>query len=577
MNKVDKDIILELYRNGFISQRILAEHTGHSLGNVNASLKRMTDAGYVDEQSSVTKQTREILAQNRTSCAIILAAGGGMRMAPINSEVSKGLLEINGEIMIERLINQLHQVGVEDITVVVGFMKESYEYLIDKYGVSLCINMEYAHKNNLHSLYMVREKLKNCYIIPCDLWFEENPFHREELYSWYMVTEAMSRNSSVKINRKGLICKCQDVGNKMVGLSYVHSNEADVMRQKLEEKEANWHFDNEFWECVIDEKQGVCFQAVKTKETSYTEINTYEDLRELDSKSKNLRNDAMTTIAKVFDVGIDEIRNVKVLKKGMTNRSFQFDCKEKSYIMRIPGEGTEQLINRAQEYEVYQTIKPLRICDEVFYMNPESGYKVSEYLDDARVSNSRNWDEVKECCDMLKAFHEKKLRVGHRFDIFKQIEFYENLWNGAPSVYQDYNETKKKVYQLKEYIDANKQSEILCHIDANCDNFLYSNGRLYLIDWEYAAMQDPNVDIAMYAIYAMYDKDEVDRLIDVYYENGCEMKIRKLIYCYVAVCGFLWSNWCEYKRQLGVEFGEYSIRQYRYAKEYYAYFMEEEE
>ena len=41
------------------------------------------------------------------------------------------------------------------------------------------------------------------------------------------------------------------------------------------------------------------------------------------------------------------------------------------------------------------------------------------------------------------------------------------------------------------------------------------------------------------------------------------------IYIYIAMCGLLWSNWCEYKRKLGVEFGEYSLRQYRYAKDFY--------
>ena len=82
-------------------------------------------------------------------------------------------------------------------------------------------------------------------------------------------------------------------------------------------------------------------------------------------------------------------------------------------------------------------------------------------------------------------------------------------------------------------------------------------------------MQDPYVDIAMFCIYAMYDRDQVERTIDAYFPEGCPAETRTLIYCYIAACGLLWSNWCEYKRSLGVEFGEYSIRQYRYAKEYF--------
>ena len=69
---------------------------------------------------------------------------------------------------------------------------------------------------------------------------------------------------------------------------------------------------------------------------------------------------------------------------------------------------------------------------------------------------------------------------------------------------------------------------------------------------------------------------QVEQLIDAYFPEGCAKEVRLKIYCYIAACGFLWSNWCEYKRQLGVEFGEYSLRQYRYAKEYYRYFKNEE-
>ena len=62
---------------------------------------------------------------------------------------------------------------------------------------------------------------------------------------------------------------------------------------------------------------------------------------------------------------------------------------------------------------------------------------------------------------------------------------------------------------------------------------------MFLIDWEYAGMQDPDLDIAMYAIYAGYSRDKIDKLIGIYYEDGCQEKIRYKIYAYVAVGGLL--------------------------------------
>ena len=89
----------------------------------------------------------------------------------------------------------------------------------------------------------------------------------------------------------------------------------------------------------------------------------------------------------------------------------------------------------------------------------------------------------------------------------------------------------------------------MTHIDAISDNFLFykndsdSEEKLQLTDWEYSGMQDPHVDIAMFCIYSLYDKSQIDRLIDIYFEGKCTEITRIKIYCYIAACGLLWSNW----------------------------------
>ena len=180
--------------------------------------------------------------------------------------------------------------------------------------------------------------------------------------------------------------------------------------------------------------------------------------------------------------------------------------------------------------------------------------------------------------NLLKKFHDKNLKVKHQFDVFEKIEFYENL-RGPESLYKDYSKTKEKIITLKKLIDQFPKEWKLCHIDANCDNFLFykDNGKekLKLIDWEYAAMQDPHLDIAMFCIYSMYDRKQVDHLIDIYFNHECDKQIRIKIYCYISICGLLWSNWCEYKHTLGVEFGEYALAQYAFAKDYYDIVVEE--
>ena len=264
----------------------------------------------------------------------------------------------------------------------------------------------------------------------------------------------------------------------------------------------------------------------------------------------------------------------------MTNRSFLFEINQDKYIMRIPGEGTDQLINRKEEYEVYQVIKDLNISDEVIYMNPQNGYKITKYLNDTRVCNQDDQEDLRKCMQLLKYFHQQDLKVDHEFNVFEKIDFYEKL-RGPKSLYKDYDQTKEKVFSLKNIIEKMPKEWRLCHIDANCDNFLFykedEEEKIKLIDWEYAAMQDIHLDIAMFCIYSMYNRQQVDNLIDIYFENKCDQQTRIKIYCYISMCGLLWSNWCEYKYTLGVEFGKYSLAQYRFAKDYYNIVIEEME
>lgn len=578
MNRQESDILNNLFAEPFVNQRILSETSGYSLGVVNKCIKSLKKDRYLDDHTRPTEKARAELKAKAPKNAIILAAGVGMRMVPINTQSPKALIEVNGEPLIERTIKQLHEVGVTDIYVVVGFMKEQFEYLIDEFGVELIINEEYASRNNLHSLALAADYISNSYIVPCDIWCDINPFHRLELYSWYMVSNLVDNESNVRVNRKMELVSLSEKqgGNAMVGIAYLVEEQSKVVREKLRSFDGNSRYYGAFWEETLYENNRMIVQARVIQADNVFEINTYEQLRELDEESYHLKSDVINIIAKALGVTVSEVVDITVLKKGMTNRSFLFTCRNKKYIMRIPGEGTDQLINRKEEAEVYKSIAGKHICDDVIYINQKNGYKITRFLEGSRVCNPNNVDDLKACMEKLRKFHKLGLKVDHEFNIFGQIDFYESLWEGAPSIYRDYKQTKTNILSLKKYIDEHVTMTCLTHIDAVPDNFLFTAERdIRLIDWEYAGMQDPHVDIAMFCIYAFYNKRQVDYLIDVYFENKCSDETRIKIYCYIAVCGLLWSNWCEYKRSLGVEFGEYSLRQYRYAKDYYKIVKEE--
>ena len=575
MNVFSFDLLLALAETPFRSQRELAGRSGLSLGLVNRSLQELKDEGLLDDVFSLTDQARLLLAASQPRQAVILAAGYGMRMVPV-SGTPKALLEVRGERLVERLIRQLNEVGITDIAVVVGYRKELFEYLIDMYGVSLVYNPDYAEKNNLFSLSLVTNRLENCYILPCDLWCGKNPFRTDELFSWYLVSEEKDPSSDVRVSRKRELVRVSPSapGNRMIGIAYLCGKSGEEVSRRVLALSRESRNRTAFWESALYDDDRMFVHARVFPPGDAVEINTYEQLRELDAASGSLQVEALQCIAGVFGVSQDEIREISVLKKGMTNRSFLFTVRGEQYIMRIPGEGTDRLISREHEADVYAAILGKGLCDDPVFLDPKSGYKITRYLPGARVCDDRREEDLARCMKKLRSFHGMKLQVEHGFDLFGQILFYESLWPDGQPVYRDYEQTKAAVFALKPWLDTQEKEICLTHIDAVRDNFLFctlpseKEESLQLVDWEYAGMQDPHVDLAMFAVYAFYSRAELDHLIDLYFENHCPDAVRVKIYAYVAICGLLWSNWCEYKSSLGIEFGEYSLRQYRYAKDF---------
>lgn len=567
MNRDKYKILKVLITEDVIDQRKISQLTKFSLGKVNNILKELNKEKYISSNYALTSSGKEYAKSHHPQQATILAAGYGLRMVPINTEEPKGLLEVHGEPLIERIIKQLHEVGITDIKIVVGFMKEHYEYLIDEYDVDLIVNPYYSTRNNIYSLYVAKDRLANGYIIPCDIWFKDNPFSTLEDPSWYLFSDRLTDHSHWQVSKNTKVKYTKETGNRMIGIAYLNQEDAEVLTNHLDEMIKAKKYDS-FWEDALADKKQFLISGRIIPNSEHAEINSYEELLELDSNSSHLQNEAIQIIEDTLNVNKSDISNIHTLKKGMTNRSFIFTVKDKRYIMRIPGEGTDNLINRQEEYDVYQQIKGEPYTENILYLNPQNGYKLSEFLENTRNSEADDWEDVIKSMDLLRKFHQEKLQVNHQFDIWKQIEFYENL-RDTPSAYKDFLITKENVLNLKQFIQDNIHQWSLCHIDANADNFLINQqGKIFLIDWEYAGMQDPDLDIAMYAIYAGYNKQQFDKLIDIYYQDKCDKIIRYKIYAYAAVGGLLWSNWCEYKQSLGLDFGEYSLSQYRYAKEY---------
>ena len=590
-----------------VTQRALAEILSLSLGSVNRLIRDCLEQGLIrvsEKGYAVTEKGLDYLAPYRVDGAVILAAGFGSRFVPLTFETPKGLLEVFGERMIERQIRQLHEAGITDITIVVGYLKEKFEYLTDRYQVRLLYNKEYSCKNTLTTLYHARHLFegRNMYLLSSDNWMRDNMYHAYECCSWYssVYMEGDTSEWCLTTDKKGRIRKVGIGGHDswvMYGPVFLRREWSAAFLPVLEAYYQLPGTEQFYWETVyLEILSGLAGARLKSAGLSLAgypgadpetaamalysnrqpadQVYEFENLEELRLFDRSYRdhsnNQAMELISRVLAVPESEITSLKCLKAGMTNKSFLFSVRGERYICRIPGPGTGLLINRRQECAVYEAIRPLGICETVLFFDPETGYKISRFYEGSRNADASSEADMKACMQLLRQVHASGLRVGHRFDIRERINFYERLCREhGGTLFEDYEEVRARMNELLAFLEELDRPQTLAHVDSVADNFLFlPDGSLRLIDWEYAGMCDPLIDIAMCVIYSYYNEEEADRLIRLYLDREPTRTEQQVVYAYIALGGFLWSLWAVYKASLGEEFGEYTMIEYRYAKRY---------
>lgn len=144
LTKDEFSLLTTLISHSQASQRELSSILHQSLGKINQLCQEMTEKGLIADKQ-ITSDGMEALVPYKVKNAIIMAAGMSTRFAPLSYEKPKALLQVKGEILIEREIRQLQEAGINDITVVVGYMKEKLYYLADKFHVKIKVIEDQWH------------------------------------------------------------------------------------------------------------------------------------------------------------------------------------------------------------------------------------------------------------------------------------------------------------------------------------------------------------------------------------------------------------------------------------------------
>ena len=338
-----------------LSQRAIAQGTGKALGTVNGVVKQLDAMGYLDGANRITDAGRAALAPYRVDNAVIMAAGMSSRFAPLSYEKPKALLKVKGEVLIEREIRQLQAAGIDDITIVAGYMKEKLFYLEDRFHVKIVINEDYHRYNNPSTLMLVRDRLKNTFICSSDNYFEQNPFEPYVYQAYYASLYSAGKTDEycMVTNRKGRITGVQVGGSDawyMIGHAYFDRSFSEKFTQILEREYDSPVTRAGLWEDLYARHIRELEMYIRKYPGGIHEFDSLDELRAFDSAYvTNTDSYIFDNICAVLHCAPDSIHGIIPIKTGLTNLSFKFSCGGRDYVYRHPGVGTEAYIDRPAE------------------------------------------------------------------------------------------------------------------------------------------------------------------------------------------------------------------------------------
>ena len=503
------------------------------------------------------------------------------RFAPLSYEKPKGLLKVKGEILIERQIRQLLEAGITDITVVVGYMAELFDYLKDKYGVKLVLNEDYNRYNNTSSIIRVIDLLDNTFICSSDNYFPNNVFLDSPKNSYYSALYADGDTGeyclSTDDNDNIIDVKVGGANSwYMVGHVFFKNDFSEKFRKIMKKEYDRGETRVGYWEDVYARyiKELPPMKIHRYQPHDIEEFDSLEELRQFDEDYiNNTGCSIFHNICEVLKCEEKDITEIVILKNGMTNASFAFTCKkdDRKYVYRHPGTGTEEFISRESEYFSMQVAKEYQLDKTFVYMHPTEGWKLSYFVENARILDYHNEKELSQAMSLLSRLHEVNVQSQYPYRLWDSAtDFLHKIQKLHKDDSSDFYKLHDKIERLYKYAQNDGWPECLNHCDALAANFLIGeDGDMTLIDWEYSGQGDTAQDLGSFIACSDMSYEEALFAINKYVgHQATEEELRHFL-AYTAIAAYCWWLWAIYQEANSVDTGDFLKLWHDYSYLYY--------
>ncbi len=455
-----------------------------------------------------------------------------------------------------------------------------FSYLEKKYSqVQIIYNNDYQEKGSFYSLLTLKDICQDDIILlDSDIIYEEKALdyilESDRVNAILVSAEKGYKNESFIEEKNGKLWNIskdiRELANysaEMLGISKLSKNLLkDIFNLPVENDKFSYEYAikecgirNEIYTIHID----YLLWGEISNDENYKKVIDYLYPAIIKVENTNIIEAIQNYLKKELNIKDEDIDKIEPLG-GMTNHNFKVELNGERYVFRLPGEGCSCFVNRKNENQNVQLIQNLKIDAKIIHFNENSGVKIAKYIDGAETLNPTTALKYKnKVAAILKKLHNSNLSFGNQFNVFNEIIKYElEIEKLTSRKYPNYEVVRKKVFDLKKILENTGVHLVSCHNDTVPENFIISNGQMYLIDWEYSGMNEKEWDIGAFCLECNFSKQETKEFIDVYFEGKAtkENKMKVLIY---QICqDFLWSLWTILKEENGEDFGDYGKNRY---------------
>ncbi|MFA6156013.1 phosphotransferase [Mesorhizobium sp.] len=229
---------------------------------------------------------------------------------------------------------------------------------------------------------------------------------------------------------------------------------------------------------------------------------------------------------------------------GLTNLVF----KAGEFCLRIPGKGTEEYINRANEAVAAREAAKAGVSPEVLHVDPASGVMVTRFIAGAKTMSPEKFKALSgspaRAGEAFRKLHLSGAVFPFRFELFAMIDDYLKVLStkdvALPSGYHD---VVREAGSVRSALAAHPAPLVACHCDPLCENFLDTGDRMWIVDWEYSGMNDPLWDLGDLSVEGKFDAAQDEEMMRAYFGGEARPAERGRIVIYKAMCDLLWTLW----------------------------------